>query len=251
MERERAERLRRAMDPPWDDLREQRILSRVLAETSGDAARPAPRNLRPLWLLLAAAAVVLLGVFAIPRLRSTPVALHAPTTPSVAEPTKLTLVDGSVASLRADAQVRVDEQSTKNVELTQIGGQVHYDVTHDVTRPFRVHVGNVIVSVHGTRFFVTATGDNVEVRVEQGVVGVDDGAREREVTAGETLIVPARLGVAPNPPPKPAGSESTGPAAGTATAAKTATTNVDPPVTAAVLLARADDARAKGNAAEA
>ena len=248
MERERAERLRRATEPAWDELREQRLLSRIVAETGRGAVQARPRSKRVWYVLLAAAAAVLLGVFALPRLRSTTVATPAPVTPASADGAKLTLVDGSVASLRADAQVRVDEQSPRKVELTQLGGQVHYDVTHDVTRPFRVHVGNVIVSVHGTRFVVTASADAVEVRVEQGVVGVNDGAREREVSAGETLIVPARLGVVT--PPADA-SDSIAPIVGAASAPKTAAVANDAPVTAATLLARADEARLRGNIGDA
>ncbi|SFG71470.1 FecR family protein [Prevotella sp. KH2C16] len=58
-----------------------------------------------------------------------------------------------------------------------ISGEVHFDVQHDVRRPFRVNVGNLSVKVLGTHFNVRAYPEDslVTTSLEQGRVEVGDG----------------------------------------------------------------------------
>jgi transmembrane sensor len=252
MDREQVERVRRAMEPPWDDVREQRVLGRILDERRAAAPKRRVRA-APLVLVsavVAAAAVVLLFVLrpaSPPAMDATRVATPAlPTSPSGEAAAHLTFVDGSVATLEADARVRVDSQSTNRVELSQLGGRVGYEVTHDTSRPFLVHAGKVVVSVLGTKFVVVRSKKQVEVHVTEGLVGVDDGARVREVSPGETLIVPVDDDEASAAP-----SSSEKPGATTTVPSTTSTGSIAPPVNAASLLAKADDARAKGRTDEA
>ncbi len=243
MDREQIERVRRAMEPPWDDVREQRVLGRI---TEARRARPPKRRVRVVPIALfsgviaVAAAVLLFFVLRVPRLDASHVAVPAPPHDDAAH---LTLVDGSVATLEADARVRVDTQSPGRIELSQLGGKVGYDVTHDTSRPFLIHAGKVVVSVLGTRFVVVRNKNTVEVHVIEGLVGVDDGKRVREVSPGETLIVPVddETAALEAPSGKPASIANI----------DAGSTSITPPVTAATLLAKADEARAKGNSDEA
>jgi hypothetical protein len=110
--------LHRATEPPWDDLRERRVLERVLDVRRGwgrlrggrrSGFRPAPLLLFSLLALGAAGA----GYFAWSR--------HSASSASAAlqDAPMLRLPDGSVAALSADALVDFEEQSADYVRLEQ------------------------------------------------------------------------------------------------------------------------------------
>lgn len=201
--------LKSRMPVPWDEVREQRVLARVLVERRRAPAR-GPRALAIAAAVVAVAATILL-VVAWKRVRLDPdaptLAAHAPSAPSVgpsgastalpaASSTKgepiMALADGSRAILVEDAGLLVEEQHPERVRIAQQRGKVVYDVARRPQREFTVRAAGTIVRVRGTIFTVAVTADAVEVSVERGRVEVDDGGRTRELSAGESLRVKAR-----------------------------------------------------------
>jgi transmembrane sensor len=194
--------LKDLLEPPWDDLREQRNLARVL-DTWRDERLTAPRRRVPRVAVIAsvgiavAVAAVITFMATRPRVSTVPgpVASLAPTTPtktpapSAAAPETIALADGSQAFLLHDANLMVEVQRPDSVSLLQRRGQVRYEVRPDPTREFLVHAGNATVRVRGTIFTVALDGEFVDVRVDRGKVEVSDGARVRELVAGESLRV--------------------------------------------------------------
>lgn len=247
------------VDVPWDDLREQRVLGRVLEARK----RPrAPARLR--WVMVAAAAMIVVGVisgvFVLRRGAPNPLAVtSAPgssssgTTPAIEQ--RMALADGSTAVLLRGAEVRVDEQQPRIVRISQSRGAVRYEVRPDPSREFRVQAGTTTVMVRGTAFVVDMQVDAVEVRVEHGRVEVDDGTRRRDLVDGESLRTPVSV-----VPPRASDTPSTtasAPTAATPPAAPSSSGGGDDDTagkeapTAAALQARADAARQSGRNGEA
>jgi transmembrane sensor len=217
---ERWAKVKRSMEPAWNDLREQRILVRVQEEKR---ARLAKKPLPVMWL--AAAAVLLAAVIGLAtyKLRPAP----APVAKVEAVPT-MQLADGSEVALVQDAQVKLEEQGEEQVRLTQTGGEARYDVKPNPKRKFVVHAGDVTVRVLGTAFSVTMQAGKVRVHVLRGRVEVEGGGKTTELSIGETLEVPAVRPIEPavSAPPLPTMDKK--PA----------------PPTVEALLAKADEARA-------
>jgi transmembrane sensor len=185
--------LRKDLEPPWNDLREQRVLGRI------QEARRAGRRRHALRLAGAASSVVFAVAACVALFlvrghwsRGGAAPLAADSDPRQDGGQRIALVDGSQALLVRDAQVRVSEQTPQRVHIAQGSGEVRYDVRPDPAREFVVTAAGVRVRVRGTIFAVAVAADRVEVRVERGRVEVDDGARTRELAAGESLVIPLR-----------------------------------------------------------
>ena len=249
---ELAKKARAELEPPWDDVREARVLARVQAHES--AARG--RSWWPLLLVATSGAVALALALLLVRGRfdSTErerVAVPAPTVTPVAssgaDVSVLALADGSKAHLRPGAEVRALEQSASHVSLLQLTGEVRYDVRPDPQRPFTVLARGVEVRVIGTLFTVSVEPGGVGVNVEHGRVSVKNGSRAVELTAGERLRLSSSEVVeapAAGPPTSARPEPSSQPAPGEPAGERA-------PETAAVWLARADQARAVGDLATA
>ncbi len=241
-----AMRARDELEPPWDDVREARVLSRVLEGASlPDHRTPAHRAKLIAGAVAVAAAAAVVGVW----LRPPPRGISRPESslPSAAAPSSthaeagsvLALADGSKAYLKPGAELETLTQSVALVRLVQTRGEVRYEVKPDSARPFTIQIRDVEVRVIGTLFTVTAEPGSVRVAVERGRVSVKSGARQVELAPGESV----RLGSAdvakdalPAPHPQPA-PES-------ATAAPAPTAAADSP---AQLVEAADAARARGD----
>lgn len=249
-------RARNELEPPWDDVREARVLSRVLNEAQ------IPR--RPLWRgpvvgVGALLAVVSAAAFLFFRTPPPPPVASAPTVAGAAMPSiegtevrssdgpsVLALVDGSRAQLQPGAEVQALEQTPKQVRLMQRRGVVRYEVKPDAQRAFSVSALGVEVRVIGTVFTVAVEADAVRVSVEQGRVAVKNGSRAVELSPGENVRLstndpstPVESGQAPARPAAPEVSK-TAPEPGVAAARSPAN-----------LMQEADAARAKGDLAKA
>lgn len=240
-------RLRTALTPNWDHLRETRLLGRVLEGRRRESIR------RRRWrvalgagLVVAAAAGV--GLSLAPRARQPdtppPSALRRPAPEPVTE-SVLTFAEGSRALLAVGAQVHAEKQSERAVALRQTAGRVRYEVKPDPARVFEVQARGVRIQVIGTVFTVEVLETGVGVRVLRGRVRVLDGERNVELGPDENLSIIA-------PPPKPPSSTTASTAA-----APDAPTPAPPPTSApaapsaAELLAKADAARQTGRLSEA
>jgi transmembrane sensor len=238
-----ASRVRRADPPPWDDLRERRVLQGALELGRGRLARR--RRRLPVAVgsaLVAAAAVAVLAWW---RPTAHPNATGASSNAVKPAGSVIDLPDGSRAWPETGARLRVAEQRRDLVHVVQVSGSVVYDVTHDPERSFVVQAADVRVSVRGTRFSVALADEWVDVRVERGRVDVHDGARTTALVSGERLRVHAWTATAAT-----SGATSSAEPAAAVVASEPAAP-APAPVTAAGLLARADEARRAGRTAEA
>ena len=183
------ERVKRAarLEPDWNELREQRVLGRITEARR----RSRSHGRRRARLLVAAAAVALIAGGGTLLVREAMAPGEQVATGGEASPAHLDFVDGSTALLSEDAHVRVDSQGTDGVWLTQQGGTVTYEVTHDPDRPFVVRAADVTVRVIGTRFVVAMDPGYVEVRVERGRVSVDGPEQHAVLGRGERVRIAA------------------------------------------------------------
>lgn len=131
--------------------------ARILAPAPTTRRRPSRY-----WIAAAAAcAVAGLGVGA--ELR--PTAFES----SDGQIRRVSLPDGSVAVLDADARVKTWIHLGHR-DITVERGEAWFQVAHDPSRPFVVRAGEAAVRAVGTAFSVTRTSAGAEVIVTQGVV---------------------------------------------------------------------------------
>ncbi len=122
----------------------------------------------------------------------------------VHRPALQTLPDGSIVEFNAGAEIAVEFVSDRrNVRL--LGGEAHFSVAKDSSRPFVVTVGAVEVRAVGTQFSVHHQNRKVEVLVNEGRVAIGAGPghesssyggasgsvelRPLEVVAGSRVVV--------------------------------------------------------------
>src|SRR5262249_11395055 len=77
------------------------------------------------------------------------------------------------------------------VTLRLEAGSARFSVTPNPARPFNVLAGDVTITVLGTVFTVTLETKGVRVSVERGRVRVSNATSSRELTVGESVVVPA------------------------------------------------------------
>jgi transmembrane sensor len=200
MSEERWARVKRSMEPAWNDLREQRLLVRV---QEAKRTRLATKSRPVVWLAAAAvllAAIVGLATYKLRHTDPAPIA-NVDATP------KMQLADGSEVALTKDAQVKLEEQGEEQVRLLQTAGEAKYDVKPNPKRRFIVKAADVEVRVLGTAFTVTMEKEKVRVHVLRGRVEVEGGGKTTLLSIGETLEVPAIRPIDPTPsqtaPPAP------------------------------------------------
>ena len=245
-------RLRAALDSSWNEMREQRVLGRVV-----EARRQRLRRGRGLAAAAVVTACAIVAVVVTLRVATRPtsaVAVRATETPLGGPASRITLADGSEAVLAPDGDVHIEEQSPTTVHLRQRAGGVRYVVQPNPSREFAVFAEGIAVRVRGTIFSVSVHAEAVEIGVERGRVEVDDGSRKRDLVAGEALSVPLHRTdvVAPDgaAAASPAGSAVVQtPSTAIAPTGAPAVSSTVPPASA--LLARADAARSSGRPAEA
>lgn len=126
--------------------------------------------LHPLWLPLAAAALVMLAAvwwrFDFPG-RETRFVTAAK------QVERVTLPDGSVVTLNGSSEIKVRyEAAERRVALA--AGEAHFTVAPDPARPFLVTAGGVTARAVGTAFSVRVAAAAVEVVVSSGKVRLDD-----------------------------------------------------------------------------
>lgn len=232
--------MKELMPAPWDDVREQRVLAKVMeARNKRPASNPRVRAAVAVGAVaMAAAAAFVVVQKRVHTAAPTPVASVTPapsSAPSASPDQTMALADGSQATLVHEAGLQVEEQRADRVRIVQKRGVVRYDVRPDPARDFRVRAGGTSIRVNGTIFAVNVSAEYVEVKVEKGKAEVDDGARTRDLVSGESLRVPIHVDT-----PADAGADDT-PEPSAKPQAPTASS----------LQAEADAARVAGNNGEA
>jgi hypothetical protein len=255
-----------ARSAAWDDLRERRVLSRIEAELDARGGRRS-RSARPFVLALAATMTLAAALVAFWIVRGPSARAVAPSFAALEPPTRalagtLALPDGSVAMLHDGALVDMRIATATEIRLEQSGGRVHYDVVPGLARAFTVVAGDVEVHVVGTAFWVAHDGTHVGVTVDHGRVRVAraSGSLVAELGAGEEVRVETGALARAEPvgdaielvPPAEVGGDDEPRRPRVRKPAKATTEEVAPAIESAALLqARADDARRRGDAAEA
>ena len=235
-------RLRAALEPVWSEVREQRLLGRIAEARRQQGQARRRRALLAGGFTVAAAAGVLL--FALHRAERP----EAVVTQTAGAASRLTLADGSEATLTADGNVQIEEQSPARVRLRQRTGGARYVVAHNPARDFVVATAGVTIRVRGTIFSVTVRPSAVEIAVERGRVEIADRLRTRDLVAGESLSVSTPGSEAASEVPAAAPALQPAPAA-PQPAREPSARGTRP--SASELLARADEARATGRSADA
>jgi TolA-binding protein len=240
---------------PWSPARQQRVSWAVM--TSLERAR----RRRPLAALaLAGAAAAAVGVVVWRRTQPEPAAPAAvAVTPGAAGALASSLADGSRIVLDGPATVlRKTVEANDDVLFELEAGGAHFEVARRPSRTFRVHAGPVTVQVIGTGFRVQRGASRCLVAVDHGRVLVSWWGGSRELGAGEQGTFPPEAPAAAAetaPVTAPAGAAAA-PAPAPATPVHVAAARAAPRQAAAAagpdaLFARADRARAAGNADEA
>jgi hypothetical protein len=184
---------------PWDAVRERRVLARLKSERRAETG-----SARRRWLLgaaaLAASAAAVLVAFLLFGTVTEPV---APTNAGLADHAEsetapipsagsFKLQDGSVATYLTPAVLEVEEQSATAIHLSQLHGQVRYEVVRAPDRSFVINANGIEIQVVGTVFVVDVDIVDVHVKVERGQVVVDSGAGIVELGTGEEIILACR-----------------------------------------------------------
>jgi len=146
------------------------------------------------WLVRAAAilAIVAGGALAWNRIArdSQPgeiIAQQEFVTPS-GEQRDLRLPDGTVVTLGPDSRLQVDAAFGRDAREIRLDGQAVFNVTHQAELPFRVHAGEVVTEVLGTRFVVRAYTEDAETVVALAEGSIRLSARD-DVTGERTLVL--------------------------------------------------------------
>jgi len=164
------------VDRAWSRL-DQRI-----AEEEG---RGRIRSIRtgPHWMRWLSAAAVVAGIAFAARWFFQPSVV---TYYAAATPVEVLLADSSRSVLSPGSTL---EERRGEQRAMHLHGQAYFEVRRDEQRPFTVDVGDVLVTVLGTAFEVTAydTSNYVEVRVRSGRVRVDAGGERIELGAGDHI----------------------------------------------------------------
>ncbi|MDP9148566.1 MAG: FecR family protein, partial [Myxococcota bacterium] len=190
--------------PPWDNLRERRVL-REIERRLGPRRAIEPSRRRalvvavPLSLTVAALLTAYFVGLDFGKRRASasggfagPAAAISATTPpgpqgaSAAPPGDVRLLaDGTRLELSRGARLEVWTDSRTNIELAQDEGRVRYRVPPVPGRSFVVFARGVQVHVKGTIFVVDVDSSKVSVQVEQGLVRVAASSGQVELGVGD------------------------------------------------------------------
>ncbi len=172
-----------AADLPEVDV--DRAWSRLDQRIAEEEGRGRIRSIRtgPDWTRWLSAAAVVAGIAFAARWFFQP---SVETYYAAASPVEVLLTDSSRTVLSPGSKL---EERSGDERAMQLQGQAYFEVRRDEQRPFTVDAGDVLVTVLGTAFEVTAydTSDYVDVRVRSGRVQVDAGGEQLELTAGEHI----------------------------------------------------------------
>lgn len=189
----------RAMTPAYTDIWEPVVTRRRPSER--DSARRFSAKAasfpwlawrpRQRWSVVIVASLVTacLAVFVVPPVLRQ---IQSDYTTSTAEVRKVSLPDGSSATLAPESAIAIFYGSGER-RVRLLSGEAFFDVRPEAARPFRVVANAVEASVLGTRFDVRMDSEGVTVAVEEGSVRVapanaQGGAGDR-LEAGQAVRV--------------------------------------------------------------
>ena len=181
----------------WDDdAAWARLRSRIAQSPGSPAIRPHDRRSWPRWVAAAAVLIALgAGTYVTlgPRREGPRDVAFANeiVTPNGARQT-ITLGDGSRVTLNAGSRLRWAADFGARTRDVHLDGEAYFAVTHDATRPFRVHARGAVAHDLGTRFTVRAYDElaQIEVVVAEGAVSL----RHDRADADSAILATGQLG---------------------------------------------------------
>lgn len=183
---ERIVAARTHIEPDFTLEREERLRHALHSGVATQARRQ--RRTRIAAVSLLGTLILMLGVLIGRQPTRTPVAQSTQQAPA----NLVELQDGSSVTARSgDARVETVEVGPHAVTLRLEAGSARFSVTPNPARPFNVLAGDVTITVLGTVFTVTLEPKGVRVSVERGRVRVSNATSSRELTVGESAVVPA------------------------------------------------------------
>jgi transmembrane sensor len=95
-------------------------------------------------------------------------------------PKRIVLSDKSSVTLGPKALLKFPKQFIGNERTVYVRGDAFFEISHDTTRPFFVHVGEVTTRVLGTSFNINSDEKKVVVSVKTGKVSVTANSTKTE-----------------------------------------------------------------------
>lgn len=102
---------------------------------------------------------------------------------------RITLSDGTRVHINADSQLRFPVAFSGNERVVQLVGEAFFEVAPSADVPFVVEVGSTRVRQYGTTFNIDAYGENPEIVLVTGSIGVIPESGE------EVALAPGQLAV--------------------------------------------------------
>ena len=184
----------------WDTARDLKIESNLDPETSWAEFKQLATDIKPgatvrsinqpkRWLRVAAVWLTILGCAALIYTLNKPGKPNLLTLQSNNVVRKITLADSSVVTLNKTSQLTYPDRFAGNTREVNLKGEAFFDVAHDKSKPFMIHVNGVTVRVVGTSFNIKSAGDSTEVIVETGIVQVMQQEVEVRLKPKEKVMV--------------------------------------------------------------
>jgi transmembrane sensor len=167
----------------WDTARDLKTESNLNPDASWAEFKQLAANSKPeatirsinppkRWLRVAAIWLTILGCAALVYKLNNPGKANLLTLQSSNTVKKITLPDSSVVTLNKTSQLVYPDRFAGNIREVNLKGEAFFNVAHDKSKPFMIHVNGVTVRVVGTSFNIKSAGDSTEVIVETGIVQV-------------------------------------------------------------------------------
>ncbi|WP_374163323.1 FecR family protein [Arcticibacter sp. MXS-1] len=103
------------------------------------------------------------------------------------KPLSDTLPDGSIVTLNRNSKLIYPSRFTGGSRIVRMEGEGFFEVTPDKSKPFKINVNNVTVTVVGTSFNIRSRQGKTEVIVKTGIVRVAKNNDLVELKAGEKV----------------------------------------------------------------
>ena len=184
----------------WDTARDLKTESNLDPDASWAEFKQMAANIKPeatvrainqpkRWLRVAAVWLAILGCAALIYTFNKPGKPSLLMLQSNNAVKKITLPDSSVVTLNKTSQLVYPDRFAGNTREVDLKGEAFFDVAHDKSKPFMIHVNGVTVRVVGTSFNIKSAGDSTEVIVETGIVQVMQQDVEVRLKPKEKVMV--------------------------------------------------------------
>lgn len=121
---------------------------------------------------------------ALPNEKEGPVSMNVLEVP-YGKQTKVELGDGTAIWVNSGSKLTYPSHFSATKRELTLEGEAFFEVSHNVQRPFIVHVKGLNVQVLGTAFNINSFGPTVQTALIRGKVGLEAGSRSVILAPGE------------------------------------------------------------------